>query len=401
MTSTPTQPGGDSLTRLSDVLNKLAGRSLTMGETEEERKKLAAMSLNFNGASVPAAEKIAETLPGMTDYGSRWIASRMLRDLGLKDETQGDFALTTLCATLSAEKDPGSRYMLCNLVRDLGLAHEGLAVTAAAAIAGTVGREKDSEALMSEKGSLMALGLKYEAAGAIAVAGLSKALQENTEPYSRILLSSDLRDIGLKYPSQARAVITSVCKATQNETDTWTTQHVAQHLTSVALKNPSVAPQAMTAFSAGVARATRIESIFAWSNALNTLGKSHPMAAIVAMEQGFDDPAITAHKDKRRAYICNLSALADIGHPEAEACSKVLLKNLKKEPDAHQRRLIIKGLVTCINNRIDSRDVKDGLRKQLSREKDRETRETLERALRSLGYIKPVSNLVPFRPLMA
>ena len=154
---------------LSDVLNKLAcSRKMSLGDVANKRQKLADMSLSFNSTSTPLAEKLAATLPDITDYGSRWIAARMLRDTGLTDEARGEFAMTALCTALTVEKDAGSRYMLASLLRDIGLKHESLAVVAAAAIGGSLCREKDPYARSAEKNSLMALGMKYEAAGGVA-----------------------------------------------------------------------------------------------------------------------------------------------------------------------------------------------------------------------------------------
>lgn len=397
MTSTEAQPENDGLTQLSSVLNKLAGRGLTIGEAEDQRKQLSTLSANFKGASVPAAEKLAEVLPKMTDYGARWIAARMLRDFGLKNETEGAFALKAICDVLETEKSAGARYMFCNLLRDLGLAHEGLALTAATAVAETVEREKDSEALMSQKAALKELALKYEAASHVAVAGLSAAQQNSTDPYARILLSSDLRDIALKHPVQSCTVIAVITDAAQARQDSWVTQHATRHIAPIALQFPGSLLMAATmqAAAAGVARAEKLETVFAWSNLLGELSKADPMLGLIALKNGLRNPVVMAHKDKRRAYICNLSALAEAGTAEAGVCSGMLLDILKQEPDAHQRRLAIKGLMACVHNKINPKAVKQGLKDLQLQEKDPETRETLARALRSLGYIRPVQNLVP------
>lgn len=403
MTGTETQPENDSLTRLSGVLNKLAGRGLTISETEDQRRDLAGLSVDFKGACLPAAEKIAEALPKMTDYGARWIGARMLRDFGLKNETEGDFALRTICNVLQTEKSPGARYMFCNLLRDLGLAHDGLALKAAAAIAGTAGREKDSEALMAQKCALRDLALKYEAVSPVAVEGLGTALQNNTEPYARILLSSDLRDIALKHPVQSCTVIATIAGAALESQDSWVTQHATRHIAAIALQFPGslLMAVAMETAAEGLARAGKLETVFSWSNMLGDLSAADPMQGMLAMKKGLRNPAVMAHKDKRRAYICNLSNLADAGTAEAGICSGMLLDILKQEPDAHQRRLVIKGLMTCVHNKINPKAVKQGLKDLQSGERDPETRETLARALRSLGYIRPVQNLVPLQPAMA
>jgi hypothetical protein len=397
MTDTLSQPETDSLTRLSDVLNKLTRRgSLTISDVAAERQKLADMALSFNGASTPVAEKLAEALPGMTDYGSRWIAARMLKETGLKDEKQGEFALDTLASALATEKDSGSRHMLAALIRDIGVAHEALAVPAAAAISSALGREKDAYAHSAEKQSLMTLGMKYEAAGAVATAGVSKALLEETDSYMRIMHANNLRDLGLKYASQSGAAVTSLAKALAKESDTGPLRQIAQNIARISDKNPATVPQAVSALTAGVVRAQTSDAVAANSTALMSIGEKHPLPVIVAMEKdyaAFREEGL-ANKDKRRNYICDLSRLAGLGATEALACSKVLLNALNGEPEAHHRRLIIGGLMTCARSGIDETEIREGLKTQLNGERDRETRDTLERSLRSLGYVKPYRNVL-------
>ncbi len=399
MTDTLTQPETDSLTRLSDILNKLAGRQgLSISDVAAERQKLADMALTFNGEAAPVAEKLAEALPGMADYGSRWIAARMLKETGLKDETQGDFALQSLSAALVTEKDPGTRYMLAALVRDIGIAHEALAVPAAAAISGALAREKDPYARNAEKNSLMALGIKYEAAGAVAVAGASKALLEEADPYSRIMLANDLRDLALKYASQAGAVVTSLSKAGKKEADAGTLRNVTQNIAKIAGRHQGSLPQAIAALAAGVAEKNGSDGVAAYASALAQIGEKHPLPVIVQMESDYAKFRDTgaANKDRRRNYICTLSHFADQGGPAAETCSKVLLGALQGEPEAHHRRMITEGLMNCARNGVEATDIREGLKSQLDQERDRETRDALERSLRALGYVRPATSVLTF-----
>jgi hypothetical protein len=401
MTSTETQPETDSVTRLSSVLNKITGGALSFSEMEGPRRELAGISSDFSTASAAAAEKLAKSLPSIKDYGSRWIAARMLRDIALKDETQGDVALIAICSTLSREKDAGLRYMLCDLLRDLGLKHENLAVPAAVAIAEAAGSEKDIPALMSEKTALLALGLKYEAAAPVALAGLGKMLQNADAPHTCIRLSSGLRDIALQHPSLAPGVIGAMADATAQGSDPMTVQQVARHMTDIARSAADTLPQVVDIAGARAALATKSENIFAWTNVLHHLGAADPMLVITALKEGLASPAVLSHADKRRAYICNLSHLAENGKTESGLCSGALLKVLKEEPDAHHRRLVIGGLMNCVRNRINPKAIRQGLKDQLRRERDRETKDMLERALRSLGYICPVPKLVPVQAALS
>ena len=387
----------DGLTRLSTILNKLTNsRAMSQSDVAGERAQLSAMSLDFNTASPPVAEKLAQTLPQLFDYGSRWIAARMLRDTGLVDETKGAFALTALCTAMTAEKDAGSRYMLAALVRDLGLKHESLSGAATTAIADCLGQEKDPYSRSAEKNSMMAVGMKYEAAGAAAVAGAAKGLREDADPYARILFAGDLRDLAEKWPSQAAAVFDALINAAQEEKDIPAMRHIARHISTLAADNPASIPAAVTALSAGIARETRNEAISAYSHALMTIGALQPMPVIAAIGADYAGFKGVAGKDKRRMAICNLASLGDAGSAEAEAASKILQSALPDEPQAHYRRLIVTGLLTCARNGIDTTDIKEAMKDQLTREKDRETRDTLDRSLRSLGYVRPYTTVVNF-----
>ncbi|TAL30292.1 MAG: hypothetical protein EPN97_12780 [Alphaproteobacteria bacterium] len=395
MTSTGTQPENDGVARLSSVLNKIAGGALSFSEMEGPRRELAGISSDFNGVSGAAAEKLAEALPRITDYGSRWIAARMLRDIALKNETQGAAALTALCGAVSREKDAGMRYMLCDLLRDVGLKHENLAVSAATTIAEAAGRENDIPALMSEKAALLALGLKYASAAPVAIAGLSNVMQGANAPHTSIRLSAGLRDIALQHPLFSADVIGVMADAARNGADSVTVQQITRHMTEIALNAPDVLPQAVEVASARVKSENKFENIFAWTNVLHNLSAADPALVITILKDGLASPAVMSHADKRRAYICNLSDLADTGKTESGICSGALLKALKEEPDAHHRRLIIGGLMTCVRNRINPKAIRQGLKDQLRKERDRETKDTLERALRSLGYLAPAPRLVP------
>lgn len=392
----------ESTDGLSDVLNKLAGpERLNLSDVASERQKLADMSQGFNRTSNPVAEKLAAALPGISDCSSRWITARMLHDTGLIDETKGEFALTALCTALSSEKDPGSRYMIASLVRDIGQKYESLSAVAAAAIADTLSREKDHYSRVAEKNSLMAVGTKFEAAGAVAAAGIAKALQDEADPYTRILFAGDLRALGTKWPAQSSDIVGRLILAVENEKEIPALRHLTQNITTLVQENPEAAPAALQAFTAGILRETRSDAISAFANGLMALGAQNPLAVIAAIDQDYEGFKGIAGRDKRRMMICNLSNLAETGPDEAQAASQVLIGKMTDEPEAFHRRLIIAGLMNCAREGIDTTAVKEELKEQLVRERDRETRDTLERNLRSLGYVKPYGHVVTFPPAPA
>lgn len=397
MTNTSAQP--ESAGSLGDVLNKLASlRAFGGDDLAAEREKLAKMSENFNASCAPAAEKLAEALPKIRDYGSRWIAARMLRDTGLVDEKKGAFALGPLGDALAAEKDAGLRYMLSDLLRDIGLKHESLAPSAATAIAKTLGAETDNYAVSSEAAALMALGLKYESAAGIAMAGVAKVLETRTDPSARILYSGKLRNLGLARGSQGEAAITALSQAAEKETDFSALRQMTQHIAAVALKHDGLAERTIKTLAAGVKHATKNDGVSAYNYALSLMGEQHPLPVIAAIAKDYDGFKGDCGADKRRQSICTLSGLADKGPMDAGETSRVLMKALKDEPVAHHRRMILDGLMTCIHNGVDERVVLKGLKEHLPQERDRETLDKLDRSLRSLGYIRPVTNSLVLAP---
>jgi hypothetical protein len=184
--------------------------------------------------------------------------------------------------------------------------------------------------------------------------------------------------------------------AVETEKEIPALRHLTQNISALVKINPAAAPNALQAFAAGILRETRSDAIAAFANGLMALGEQNPLGVIAAIGQDYDEFKGAAGRDKRRMMICNLSNLAGMGPAEALAASGALLGKMADEPEAFHRRLIIDGLMTCAREGIDVTAVKEELKTQLARERDRETRETLERNLRSLGYVKPFGNVVNF-----
>jgi hypothetical protein len=398
MTHTPAQ--AESADTLGDVLNKLVNaRAFSGTDIAVEREKLNVLSQNFNASSAPAAEKLAEALPKIKDYGARWIAARMLRDSGLVSETKGEYALKPLSDVLSAEKDAGMRYMFSDLLRDIGLKHENLAPKAAKAISETLVKETDNYARSSEAGALMALALKNETAASAAMEGVAKVLDAHDNPLGRITYSGKVRDLGLAWPSQAQAAMTALTQAAQKETDFAAMRQIAQNIAAVGLENGNVAEKAIKALAAGVKRSTKSDGVAAYSYALSQMGQQYPLPVIAAINKDYEGFAGKEGDHHRRMSICTLSHLADKGPMEAGEASRVLMKALKNEPDGHHRRLIFDGLMNCVHNGVDERTVRESLKEQLLQERDREALDKLERNLRSLGYIRPVTGSAILAPV--
>jgi len=76
-----------------------------------------------------------------------------------------------------------------------------------------------------------------------------------------------------------------------------------------------------------------------------------------------------------------------------------LMSALPEEKSPYNRRLMVQGLMTAVCNKADEKPVLELFKEEFKRERDKETRELLDRSLRHLGFITPVPVLVPLRPV--
>lgn len=390
-----TQPGNDNLSHLSEILNKLAKRGLGVLELETERNALAAASKTFNGAAATVITKIADALPDVTDNGSRWIMARMLRDLGLKNETDAETALKTLVTCFQSEKDAGTRAMACGQMREIALAYEPLSGMAAAAIALHLMAEKDAYARNTQKNALLSIGMAYEAAAPTTVSFIGNMLATENDPASRMTLSTNLQEIAAKYPSQAKAVIAQLSKTAEEDDNKDAQRKYAQDIGMIGFTNPGATALSIAALAEGFKRGGTVETTAAYSHNLLLLGLNHPMAVIAEIDSGMKN----YDENQRRMSAVSLTRLADIGKPEATASAAVMMAALKDEDSSYNRRLLVQGLMTAVRNKADEAQVLELFKREFKRERDKETRELLDRSLRHLGFITPVPVLVPLRPV--
>lgn len=392
--------GDHSLQSLSATLNRLSQKGLTITERDEERRNLAAYAANFNNVSAPTAQKLWDALPNITDYGARWIAAKMLRDAGLKNEAEGEIALAALTVTFVENSDPGSRQMVSGLIRDIGIQHDGLAVQATVGLSMLLGKETDQGARFAEKNALMSLAMKYEHVSPVASEYIGKALLADDDPQARIMISGDLRALGTTYPTQATSAMRRIAKAAEQETDMLTAQHFAHDIAAIALQHPSTAAEAVETLSAGFRAGKDVATLSGYAHALSLIGEKHPAPVIAEMagllEEGLGN-------DQRRMLFVSLKDLADTGGVTTTASVETLKTALGKEEVPFNRRLIVEGLMTGVRAETSEGEaVKETLKAHLENEKDPETYKHVERHLRSLGYVKPFAgNVVSFQPKMA
>jgi hypothetical protein len=210
-----------------------------------------------------------------------------------------------------------------------------------------------------------------------------------------MIISSNLQDVATKYPSQAKAVIAQLSKTGETEDDKDAARKYAQDIGLIGFTNPGATALAIGALSQGFKRGGGVETLAAYSNNLLLLGLSHPLAVITEIDSGMKG----YDENQRRMSAVSLTRLADIGHAEATAASTVLMNALPEEKTPYNRRLMVQALMTAVRNKADEKPVLELFKQEYKGERDKETRELLDRSMRHLGYITPVPVLVPLRPV--
>ena len=94
-------------------------------------------------------------------------------------------------------------------------------------------------------------------------------------------------------------------------------------------------------------------------------------------------------RDQRRLSILNLKYIAALDTTGANIAAPILLNALSKETDPLYRRHIVDGLLTATTNNADPAPVLDALKNQQQSEKDPETRDAIDHAMRRFGYVRP------------
>ncbi|MDF3023331.1 MAG: hypothetical protein K0R10_692 [Alphaproteobacteria bacterium] len=390
-------PASNDDFNLRDTLNRLAQKNTTITEREEARNDLAAYAKTFNGASTPAAQQLADALPNITDYGSRWITAKLLRDAAVKDaKVLGGNTTAIILGAFATDTDAGMRYMAAGLIRDIGLAHSSQTVNAAGAISMLLGRETDDYARGYQKGAILQLGLASEAAAPLAVDAIGQLILNEKDSFARVDYAQNLGQLGTKHASQSTAAVKQLQQAAANETDGFAAHKIAENITNIALYNVSSFTAALEALANGFAKGGRIEALSGNANGLARLSEKHPAAVAVVIENQLDGAST---RDQRRLSILNLKHIAALDTVGANIAAPILLNALSQETDPLYRRHIVDGLLTATTNRADAAPVLDALKTQQQSEKDPETRDAIDHAMRRLGYVRPYTpNVLKLQP---
>jgi len=359
-------------------------------QTTVLRDTLRALGHSFDNASlVPAAQKLAQALPDITDYTSRFTTMKLLADIGSKNDKAAVDAAFALSEFMRQEKDSGLRYMTGNALRDMTLAQPNIAQIAVVAIADTLLSEKDSYAQRALELSLVSLSGIDTPSRDVALATLGQSLLQQPDTLGRSLTSGLMADIGRTSEEAAQHSVALLSYALHKEATPQVAARMAQDIAGIAQAHPSVLPQAAETMISVIGNNTtdRPEKTFAAAHALRLLGDMAPDHVATEIAKAVKVPAQT--ETQRRIYILALGTLAGQSKDAAQTTGNTLIEVLKTEDSPLNRRHSIKGIMAAVHNGFDSKTAGQKLFTHLEGERDRETREEITRALIKTNHPLP------------
>ena len=368
-------------------------------KTIAARKTLISLGRHFDGASVqPAAEKLVSVLPTITDYTSRYTTLILLSDIGQKNAASAQTVARGLADYIATEKDGGLVYMTGQKLASLASAYPETAATAAHAVAGALQREKDDYARRSLSFSMASIGHTSADARDIAIDALGTALTTEKDIVARCLTSGTLSDFGMMSTASADKTLKIYADALDKELSPQVMNHITQDIAAVAKAQPETLQTAIDALVDIIndqnGKIKQPEKIFAASHALRLLGDQSPAQVATAVADALTGN--TLPETQRRVYILTLDALAKTDTGAAQTAHAALTQTLGSEPSSLNRRHSINGIMSAVKNGVDGKETAAKLFKHLDSERDRETREMINRTLMTLGHPLPkVKPLVP------
>lgn len=368
-------------------------------KTIAARKTLISLGRHFDGASIqPAAEKLAAVLPTITDYTSRYTTLTLLGDIGQKNAASAKTVSDGLARYIATEKDGGLVYMTGQKLAAIASAYPETAETAATAVAAALGKEKDDYARRSLSFSMASIGHISAPARDIAIDALGAALTQEKDVVARCLTSGTLSDFGIMSKASADKTLQIYAKVLENELSPQVMNHITQDMAAVAKAQPETLPAAVDMLVSVIndkdGKIKQPEKIFAASHALRLLGDQAPATVATAVADALTRK--TLPETQRRVYILTLDALAKADTGAAQTAHAALLQTLGREPSSLNRRHSINGIMSAVKNGMDGKETAAQLFKHLDEERDRETRELINRNLMMLGHPLPkVKPLIP------
>lgn len=388
----------DLLRDFEDSLQTITGKA-GGDKTIAARKTLISLGRHFDGASIqPAAEKLAAVLPTITDYTSRYTTLTLLGDIGQKNAASAKTVAEGLANYIGTEKDGGLVYMTGQKLAAIASAFPETAVTAAQAVADALTSEKDDYARRSLSFSMASIGHISADARAIAIEALGKTLTGEKDIVARCLTSGTLSDFGMMSQSSAEKTLHIYAQALDKELSPQVMNHITQDIAAVAKAQPATLPAAINALVNVIndknGNIKQPEKIFAASHALRLLGDQAPAPVATAVADALTGN--TLPETQRRVYILTLDALAKTDTTAAQTAHAALTQTLGSEPSSLNRRHSIHGMMSAVKNGADGKETAAKLFKHLDSERDRETRELVNRSLMTLGHPLPkVKPLIP------
>ncbi len=390
MTTQNQKPAQTSTSALQDFQAALDGIIHRRDQAAVLRDTLQAIGKSFDNASLlPAVKKLAQALPEITDYTSRYTTVKLIADIGSKNDKAAIEAAFAIATFMRQEKDSGLRYMTGNALRDMTIAQPAAAKIATSAIADTLLSEKDSYAQRALELSLVALSGINTASRDMTLATLGQSLLQQPDTLGRSLTSGLMADIGTTSAEAAQHSVALLSYALHKETTPQVANRLAQDIAGIAQTQPAVLPQAVETMISVIQnnKAGKPEKTFAAAHALRLLGDMAPAFVATEIAAATKTPAQT--ETQRRIYILALGTLAGQNEDAAQTAGKTLLESLKAGDSPLNRRHSIKGIMAAVHNGFDSKTTGQKLFAHLEGERDRETREEIMRALVKTNHPLP------------
>jgi hypothetical protein len=368
-------------------------------KTIAARKTLISIGRHFDGASIqPVAEKLANVLPTIRDYTSRYTTLTLLGDIGQKNTASAKIVSAGLANYIETEKDGGLVYMTGQKLAALASAYPETAVTAATAVAKALKTEKDDYARRSLAFSMASIGHVNADARQIAIDALGAALTGEKDTLARCLTSGTLSDFGILSKASAEKTLKIYAGALENELSAQVMNHITQDMARVAKAQPETLATAVDMLVSLIndkdGKIKQPEKIFAASHALRLMGDQSPALVATAVADALTQNRLP--ETQRRVYILTLDALAKADAGAAQTAHAALLETIGSEPSSLNRRHSINAIMAAVKNGADGTETGAKLFKHLDGERDRETRELVTRCLMTLGHPLPkVKPLIP------
>ncbi|MFN7114569.1 MAG: hypothetical protein ACK4PK_09475 [Alphaproteobacteria bacterium] len=318
-------------------------------------------------------------------FNLRWTAYRDLAKTGGAD------AVPLLAEALATEKDSGIRYMTAGLLRDAGSQTPAAAVIAAQAISDALGSEKDAYARRSMELALADLAAAQPQTTLIAATAIAGGLKTSADTLTRCLQAGQLTDFCAAVPAAGAAVFPAVAAAFTAEKDKLAAHHLSRTLVTIAAdgaQRPQVIATLMQTLTAAPSQDNPVEKTFAAAHALHRIAEESPQSVSFALAFALGKPG--QGDNARRLCILGLGAFAQADKDCAKIAAKALFKALPGETEPLNRRHIVEGIMNAVHSGLSSQSAGSGLYVHLNaRERDRETRDNITRALRRLGHKTP------------